>query len=291
MTPPRLFCFGLGYSAEVLARRLGSQGWRVAGTCRSPERQAELGAAGVEAWLFDRSQPLAGAALDGTTHLLSSVPPDRQGDPVLDLCTEAVGHLPGLAWVGYLSTTSVYGDRAGGWVDEASALEPSGERGRRRVAAEAGWLELGRRHGPPVHVFRLAGIYGPGRSPFDKLRAGTAQRIAKPGQVFGRIHVEDIAATLIASMARPDPGGVYNVCDDDPAAPEAVVAYAAELLGVAPPPLVPLVEADLSPIARSFYEDSKRVSNQRIKRELGVNLAYPDYRGGLRSVLAAEGGR
>jgi nucleoside-diphosphate-sugar epimerase len=291
MTPPRLFCFGLGYCAEVLARRLAAQGWRVAGTCRSAERQAELGAAGIEAWLFDRSQPLAEAALDGTTHLLGSVPPDHHGDPVLDLCAEAIGYRRGLGWVGYLSTTSVYGDRAGGWVDEASALEPSGERGRRRVAAEAAWLELGRRHGLPVHVFRLAGIYGPGRSPFDKLRAGTAQRIAKPGQVFGRIHVEDIVATLIASMVRPDPGAVYNVCDDDPAAPEAVVAYAAELLGLAPPPLVPLAEANLSPMARSFYEDNKRVRNERIKRELGVRLAYPDYRRGLRSVLAAEGGR
>jgi nucleoside-diphosphate-sugar epimerase len=291
MTPPRLFCFGLGYSAEVLARRLAGQGWRIAGTCRSEERRAELAAAEIGAWLFDRARPLADAALDGTTHLLSSVPPDDHGDPVLDLCAEAIGRLQGVAWAGYLSTTSVYGDRAGGWVDEASELRPSGQRGRRRAAAEAGWLELGRRHGLPMHVFRLAGIYGPGRSPFGRLRAGSAQRIAKPGQVFGRIHVEDIAATLMASMARPDPGAVYNVCDDDPAAPEAVVAYAAELLGVAPPPLVPLAEADLSPMARSFYEDSKRVSNQRIKRELGVNLAYPDYRGGLRSVLAAEGGR
>ncbi|HKW54409.1 MAG TPA: SDR family NAD(P)-dependent oxidoreductase, partial [Stellaceae bacterium] len=160
-----------------------------------------------------------------------------------------------------------------------------GERGRRRVAAEAQWLALERRHGLPVHVFRLAGIYGPGRNALDTVREGRARRIDKPGQVFSRIHVADIVATLRASMARPDPGAAYNVCDDDPAPPEAVIAHACALLGVAPPPLVPFDMAELTPMARSFYHDNKRVSNRRIKQELGVRLGYPSYRDGLRALL------
>jgi len=201
----------------------------------------------------------------------------------------ALAALPGLAWLGYLSTTGVYGDRAGGWVDEASELRPSGPRGRRRVAAEAGWLGLWRRHGVPVHIFRLAAIYGPGRSPFDALRADTARRIAKPGQVFSRIHVDDLASVLIASIARPRPGAIYNVCDDEPAAPEAVVAHAASLLGLPAPPLMPFEAAGLSPMARRFYDDNKRVSNALIKKELGVRLRYPNYRAGLAAILAAGG--
>ena len=183
-----------------------------------------------------------------------------------------------LSWLGYLSTTGVYGDRGGGWVDETAQLLPTGERGRRRVAAEKGWLDLWQDRGVPVHIFRLAAIYGPGRSAFDALRAGTARRIDKPGQVFSRIHVADLASVLIASMERPRPGAVYNVCDDDPAPPAAVVAYAAELLGIEPPPLVPLDAAGLSPMARSFYDDNKRVANRLLKTELGVTLRYPDYR-------------
>ena len=274
-----LFCFGLGYSAGFLARDLAGEGWRVAGTSRS-------GAAGADRFplhRFARSAPLAdaAAALAGTTHLLISVPPDEAGDPVLAEHAGDIAALGGLIWVGYLSTTGVYGDRGGGWVDESAALAPSGERGRRRVAAEAGWLELHRRHGLPVHVFRLAGIYGPGRSALDTVRQGRAQRIDKPGQVFSRIHVADIVQVLRASIARPDPGAIYNVCDDDPAPPEAVVAYACRLLGLPPPPLVPFAEAELTPMARSFYDDNKRVANRRIKEELGVRLRYPGYRDGL----------
>ena len=273
--------------------------WRSPGGCRPRAGRSPAPAAarrgapswprsGIEAWLFDREQPLADptAALAGSTHLLSSVPPDAAGDPVLDLCGPAIAARRDLAWVGYLSTTGVYGDRDGGWVDETSALTPSGERGRRRVAAESGWL--GSVAALPVHIFRLAGIYGPGRSAFDSLRAGRAQRIDKPGQVFSRIHVEDIARTLRASMAEPNPGAVYNLCDDDPAPPADVIAYAAGLLGVAPPPLIPFAEAKLSEMARSFYDDNKRVRNDRIKRELGVQLAYPDYRAGLAAILKAE---
>ena len=289
---PRLFCFGLGYSALALARHLRRRGWQIAGTCQTPERQADLAGEGIAAALFDRDRPLADpeAALAGTTHLLSSVPPDATGDPVIDRHGDAIAALDGkLAWAGYLSTTGVYGDRAGGWVDEQAELRPSGERGRRRVAAETAWLALWRRHGVPVHLFRLAGIYGPGRSALDTVRRGEAKRVEKSGQVFSRIHVEDIAAILEASMARPNPGAAYNACDDDPAPPQEVVTFACALLGIAPPPLVPLAEAQLSAMARSFYEDNKRVDNARIKRELGVALRYPDYRAGLRALLAGGG--
>jgi nucleoside-diphosphate-sugar epimerase len=222
------------------------------------------------------------------THVLVSVPPDEAGDPVLDTHADDIAALPGLAWLGYLSTTGVYGNRGGDWVDEASELRPSGARGRRRVAAEAGWLDLWRRRGVPVQVFRLAGIYGPGRSPFEALRAGTAKRIERPGQVFSRIHVEDLASVLAASIALPRPGAIYNVCDDAPAEPAAVIAHAADLLGLPAPPLVPFDEAELSPMARSFWTDNKRVSNALIKQELGVALRYPNYRAGLTAILAAR---
>jgi nucleoside-diphosphate-sugar epimerase len=291
VTAGRLFCFGLGYSALTLARGLLAKGWTVAGTCRDAAGRTALARQGIEAHLFDRDRPLGdpAAMLAGTTHLLSSVPPDAVGDPVLALHGDAIARLgQGLVWAGYLSTTGVYGDRAGGWVDENAALRPTGERGRRRCAAEAAWLALRRERGVPVHLFRLAAIYGPGRSALDQVRAGTARRIDKPGQVFSRIHVDDIAAVLEASMARPHPGAAYNICDDAPDAPEAVIAFACALLGVHVPPLVPFAEADLSLMARSFYDDNKRVDNTRIKRELGIRLCYPDYRAGLRALLAAE---
>jgi len=287
MAGRRLFCFGLGYSAQVLARRLLAKGWTVAGTTRNRYKTAALRGQGLEASVFDRDNPLAdfGAALAGVTHILSSVPPDADGDPVIDRHGKDLAALGGLVWVGYLSTTGVYGNRDGGWVDEDSALKPTGERGRRRVAAERAWLDLHARHDLPVHLFRLAGIYGPGRNALIGVRAGTAQRIDKPGQVFSRIHVEDIASVLEASIARPNPGRAYNVCDNDPAPPAAVVAHACELLGMDPPPLLPFDEAKLSPMGRSFYRDNKRVSNQRMREELGVTLTYPDYKAGLKALL------
>jgi NAD-dependent epimerase/dehydratase family protein len=280
---PHLLCFGLGYSARVLAGRVGAEGWRVSGTSREPTVSAEY-----ECRRFDREHPLPPAAFAGVTHILVSVPPDERGDPVLDRHHGDIAALPGLQWLGYLSTTGVYGDRSGGWVDESSKLRPSGERGRRRVEAEGGWLNLWREHGVPVHIFRLAAIYGPGRSPFDALRTGTAKRIDKPRQVFSRIHVEDLASVLLASAARPRPGAIYNVCDDEPAPPAEVVAHAAALLGMPVPPLVPFEEAALSPMAKSFYDDNKRVSNALIKQELGVRLRYPDYRAGLAAILEPE---
>jgi nucleoside-diphosphate-sugar epimerase len=283
--------FGLGYSALVLAARLRAKGWSVAGTCRSEDKQRELAAKGIKTFLFDRGRPLddAAAALAGTTHLLSSVPPDARVDAVIDHHGADIAALPDLRWIGYLSTTGVYGDRGGDWIDENAGLHPSGSRGAARVAAERAWLDL-ERFGHKAHLFRLAGIYGPGRSALDTVRNGTAKRIVKPGQVFSRIHVDDIATVLEASIARPNAGAAYNVCDDEPAPPQDVIAYAAALLGREPPPEIPYAEAApaMSEMARSFYMDSKRVANTRIKTELGVKLAYPDYRTGLKALLAAE---
>ena len=277
----RLFCFGLGFSALALARRLRAEGFAIAGTCRSEKKAASLRDGGIETFVYGPDHPLDPAALAGTTHLLLSIPPDENGDPVARDLGNSLQALP-LQWVGYLSTTGVYGDRGGDWVDEASPLAPSTARGRRRLEAEEQWAALDL----PLHIFRLAGIYGPGRNQLATLRAGTAKRIVKEGQVFSRIHVEDIANVLAASIAHPAPGTAYNVCDSEPAPPQDVVTYAAGLLGMTPPPEVPFEETDLSPMAKSFYAESKRVSNKRIREELGVTLRYPTYREGLKALLA-----
>jgi nucleoside-diphosphate-sugar epimerase len=285
---PRLFCFGLGYTALALAGRLMSEGWQVAGTTRGADRQASFAIQGAEVHLFGRDRPLPNPAamLAGTTHLLTSIPPDEIGDPVLDCHLADLRRCASMEWVGYLGTTGVYGDRGGAWVDESAPVAPTMPRTRRRAAAEDGW----RASGLPVHIFRLAGIYGPGpgRNALDAARAGTARRIVKPGQVFGRVHVDDIVQVLCASIARPNPGAVYNVADDEPAPPQDVIAFACELLGVAPPPAVPYEAAELSPMARSFYADNRRIANARIKDELGVRLRYPTYREGLRAILEEE---
>ena len=283
-----LLSFGHGYSARALAARLLPAGWTVIGTTRSADKAAAIRESGAEALVWPGEDPLP--ALDRASHVLVSAGPDAEGDPVLTRLSDALAaRAERLAWVGYLSTTGVYGDRQGGWVDENSECRPATERGRRRLAAETAWMELHRAHGVPVHIFRLAGIYGPGRGPFAKVREGTARRIVKEGQVFSRIHVEDIAGVLAASIAQPRPGAVYNVCDDDPAPPEDVIAEAARLLGRPVPPAVPFEEAEMTPMAASFYAESKRVSNARIKRELGVRLAHPTYREGLAALLAAGG--
>ena len=280
-----LFCFGLGYVALALARELQGEGWRIAGTTREPDRQATLADEGIQSFVFGRERPLAdpAAALAGTTHLLLSIGPDEVGDPVLDCHLRDLRACQSLQWVGYLSTTGVYGDRGGEWVSEADPVAPTMARTRRRVIAEGHWLASGL----PVHVFRLAGIYGPGpgRNALDAVRRGRARRIVKPGQMFGRIHVDDIVQVLRASMARPNPGAIYNVADDEPAPPQDVVTFACALLGVEPPPEVPFDRAELSPMARSFYMDNRRVCNQRIKQELGVRLRHPSYREGLRALL------
>ena len=284
---PVLLCFGYGYSARALARRLMAEGWAVIGTTRSEEKLESIRATGAEAvpWPPRRCGPL----LDLATHLLVSAPPERGGDPMLMHCAGALSaRAEQFDWIGYLSTVGVYGDRGGDWVDETSECAPATERGQARLAAELDWLGYWHDTGLPAHIFRLAGIYGPGRGPFEKLRQGAARRIVKEGQVFSRIHVEDIATVLQASMARPRPGAIYNVCDDEPAPPEVVIERAAKLLGVPVPPAVPFDEADLSPMARSFYAESKRVSNARIKKQLGVELAYPTYREGLEALIEAE---
>lgn len=273
----RFFLFGLGFSGRVIARRLVEAGWSVAGTSRGGEAID-----GVETFAFDRDHTLPEGALAGVTHVLSSVPPDATGDPVLDVLGAGLARRD-IQWAGYLSTTGIYGDHGGGWVDEDTPPTPNVERSRRRVAAERQWLASCL----PVHLFRLAGIYGPGRSALDAVRAGTAKRIVKPNQVFSRIHVDDIANTILASMARPHPGCAYNVCDDDAAPPQDVIAHACALLGVECPPEMSWEQAKtvLSPMALSFYADSKRVRNDRIKRELGVVLTYPSYREGLAAML------
>jgi nucleoside-diphosphate-sugar epimerase len=282
-----LLCFGFGYSAQRLAHAL-EPGWSITGTSRGGEAPAAPVGANVRCLRFDRDHPLDPAAFAGVTHVLLSVPPDEAGDPVFGRHHDDIAAIPGLAWLGYLSTTGVYGNRDGGWVDESSELRPSGVRGRRRLAAEAAWVDLWRTRNVPVHLFRLAGIYGPGRNPFDALRAGAARRIDKPDHAFSRIHVDDVAQVLMASIARPRPGAVYNVCDDEPIASADVIAHAAALLGLPVPPLMPFDAAELSPMARSFYDDNKRVSNALIKREFGTALRYPNYRDGLAAILAAE---
>ncbi|MGG7566088.1 SDR family oxidoreductase [Rhodovulum sp. DZ06] len=287
--PGTLLSLGHGYTARALSRRLVAQGWRVIGTTRDEGKAAQIRAEGAEAVVFPPED--AAALVRGATHLLVSAGPDRHGaDPARAAMEDAIrAEGGGLQWAGYLSTTAVYGDLDGGWVDENGALNPGTSRGKARVAAEEGWSALAAAAGFPLHIFRLAGIYGPGRGPFAKVREGKARRIVKPGQVFSRIHVEDIATILQASMARPRAGAVYNVCDDLPAPPEDVIEEAARLLGLPIPPAVDFDEAEMTPMARSFYAECKRTSNALLRDELGVALAYPTYREGLRALLAEEG--
>ncbi|MGH1424878.1 MAG: SDR family oxidoreductase [Pseudooceanicola sp.] len=281
-----LLSLGHGYSARALTRLLSHDEWSVHATTRSREKADAMAGNGVTIYVFP-GDDLTGA-LEEATHVLISAGPDGDGDPMLrHLRDEIAARADSLKWVGYLSTTGVYGDHNGGWVDETTPLTPSTRRGQWRVAAESEWQAI---PGLPLHIFRLAGIYGPGRGPFAKVRAGTARRIIKPGQVFSRIHVDDIAQVLAASIARPNPGAIYNLCDDDPAPPQDVIAYAAELLGQPLPEAMDFETADMTPMARSFYAESKRVSNTRIKEELGVRLIYPTYRDGLNALLSDEQG-
>lgn len=282
-----LLIFGHGYSAQALVRRLGD-GWTVIGTTRRSEKAERLRQAGIEAcvWPGEDLRPAIGRA----THILHSIAPGDEGDPVAaEYAIEIARAAPHLSWFGYLSTTGVYGDHGGGWVDEGTPLAPSTGRGRARVLAERLWQAIAAASGLPLHIFRLAGIYGPGRGPFEKVRNGTARRIIRKDQYFSRIHVDDIAEVLSASIARPAAGAIYNVADDDPSPPEDVLAEAARLLDLPLPPEVPFDDAEMTPMARSFYAESKRVRNDRIKVELGVSLRYPDYRLGLRALIGEEG--
>jgi nucleoside-diphosphate-sugar epimerase len=282
----RLFCFGFGYSAEALARRLSARALAVAGTRTSVTGAEPQPGIKLAAFQGDTTSSEVRELLAGTTHMLVSIPPDLEGDVVLRLFRDDLAALPDLAWVGYLSTVGVYGDHQGQWVDENAPTHPRSERSLRRVQAEQAWLEFAKETGKRVEIFRLAGIYGPGRSVIDNLKAGTARRIVKPGQVFNRIHVDDIARVLAAAIDTPIGHNLYNVSDDEPAPPQDVVAYAAELLGLPIPPEIPFDAAGLTGMSASFWAETKRISNARMKADLAVELMYPTYREGLRALAA-----
>lgn len=272
-----LLCFGFGFSAQALAARLDRAQWIVSATSRSADGLREIAAHDARPIRFGDALP------DDATHLLISAPPGEMGDPVLQTYREQLQ----AEWTGYLSTTGVYGDHHGDWVDEETPLTPSTQRGRRRLQAERAWLALDDKQSLGLHIFRLAGIYGPGRNQLLSVRDGSAKRVIKPGQIFSRIHVDDIAGALACSIAKPHPRRAYNVCDDEPCPPQDVIAFAAELLGLPPPPEVPFEQAELSPMARSFYAESKKVSNARLKQELGWRPIFPTYREGLRALLSS----
>lgn len=286
---PRLFCFGFSYTARTLVRHLADNAsghnWQIAATIRDAAERSDLAALGIKAHVFASDE--SRASLAEASHILVSVPPGRSGDPVLEAYSDTLTGLDPI-WLGYLSTTGPYGDCGGAWVDETAPDNPSGDRARRRLDAERLWTGLCEANHLPLHIFRLPGLYGPGRSALDRVRDGTARRIVKEDQVFSRIHIDDLAAILKASMTKPRPGALYNVSDDLPSPPQDVTAFAAELLGATPPPDIPFEEADLTPMARSFYADNKRISNALIKSELGISLKYPTYREGLQAILASH---
>ena len=289
----KFFAFGLGYSASSVARSLAARGAMISGTVRSPDKADALSAAGYRMHVFEgvRDSGVA-AALSESDAVLVSVPPTAVHDPVLAAYRNDLLEAPRLRWIGYLSTIGVYGDQAGGWVDETTPPDPNSARSRRRIEAERAWLDLGADSRVPVQIFRLAGIYGPGRNQLAQLAQGSARRIVKPGQVFNRIHVDDIAQVIEASLARPRAGAIYNVADDEPSPPQDVVAFAAALCGVAPPPEIPFDQAQLSDMSRSFFGDNRRVQNRLLTDELGITLRYPTYREGLTALRnAGEGPR
>ena len=284
-----ILILGLGYSAGFFARAALVRGWEVTGTVRSAEKAAELSREGIRTLVFGGfavSSALAKAVAEADA-VLVSVQPAEDGDPALGPLRAALMAAPNLRWIGYLSTIGVYGDQGGAWIDEAAPPSPTNARTRQRVEIEEAWLQLGRDSGKPVQIFRLSGIYGPGRNAITKLRNGTANRLIKPGQVFNRIHVDDIAGVLMASLAQPRQGVIYNVTDDEPGPPQDVITFAAELTGLEPPPEIPFEQAQLSPMAASFYGESKRVSNALVKREFGYAFRYPTYREALRALAAA----
>lgn len=278
----KLLVFGLGYSAAYISQHLRSAGVGVTATVRTSAKAEELGRLGIIARVFSSSyvDPLIAQDVRSSDAILSSIPPAESGDPVLATFAGTISSASKLRWVGYLSTVGVYGDQLGNWVDETTPTMSGNRRSQLRIATEQAWLALG------AQVFRLSGIYGPGRNQLASLAAGTAKRIVKPGQVFNRIHVADIAAVVAASFLRPRPGGIYNVTDNEPAPPQHVIEFAAKLCGLRPPPEIAFDDAELSPMARSFYLENRRVRNDLIRTELGVTLAYPSYREGLLALRA-----
>ena len=286
-----LLIFGLGYTASHFAARYGERFAAVTGTFRSTAPHEKLpDLPGVARMAYDglAGSPAAEAAIAEATHILTSIAPDDDGDPVLRHFDRALRQAPKLQWIGYLSTVGVYGDAGGAWIDETAPLRPTMARNAIRVDVEKEWLELGRGKDVPVQLFRLAGIYGPGRNAVVNLKRGTARRIVKPGQVFNRIHVEDIAGAVAAGIEKPGAGPAFNVTDNEPAPPQDVVTYAAELLAMAPPAEIAYDEAQMTPMARSFYGENKRVSNRRVREDLGYMLRYPTYREGIRACFDAD---
>ena len=286
----RLFCFGLGYSARHLIA--GASTLEASGTTRDPETASALRREGVDAFAFDpaRPEPAMLRALARAQVLLVSTPPGPDGDPALAHLASDIADAAGLWRIVYLSSVGVYGDSAGGWVEETSRPAPTSARTQARLAAEEAWRAFGRARGLPIDALRLAGIYGPGRNVLVKLRAGEARRIIKPGQMFNRIHVDDIAEIARRIIEKGGPGETWNVADEEPAAPQDVVAYAAARLGMAPPPDEPFAAAALSPMARSFYDDNRRVGVDKLRRELGYRWLYPNYRKGLDALVASGEG-
>ncbi len=273
-----LLIFGAGFSARQSAIAASDQFDRIAGTTRTPGKFEYLREAGIDPVQFAGmpTSELSGE-IAGATHLLVSIAPEDDGDPVLSAFETLIASSPSLQWICYLSTVGVYGDHQGGWVDEQSACRPVSKRSLERLAAEDAWTALAQAAGKKLAILRLSGIYGPGRNAFVNIENGTSRRLVKPGQVFNRIHRDDIA-TAFALAARQQAQGVFNITDDEPAPPQDVVTYAHALMGVAPPPETDFATAQLSPMARSFYGENKRVSNARSKQELGLEYAYPDYR-------------
>lgn len=282
-----LLCLGLGYTARALAARLDQRDWQIAGSSVDEEGAGRIAALGYTGLIFDGARPSkqVSNALASATHLLVSAPPAETGDPVLACHGAEIARAQRLAWIGYLSTVGVYGDRQGAWVDEDTEPHPTSGRSRRRLEAEVAWRDLASKTGKRLQIFRLAGIYGPARSALDAVRAGKARRIIKAGQVFNRIHVDDIVSVLVAAMTGRGCRALYNVADDEPAPPQDVTAFAAQLLGMPTPPAIAFADAGLGPMAASFYSESKRVSNARIKEDLGISLAFPTYREGLAALV------
>jgi nucleoside-diphosphate-sugar epimerase len=287
----KLFCFGLGFTGSALVREVRSRGWATSGTCRENSQKDVWSESGVQSYCFDGEE--ASVALENAvreaSHILVTIPPQNDaGDVVLKHFKKILTESSQLRWLGYLSTTGVYGNRDGDWVDEDSELKPGFDHQRRRTEAEEQWRDLYQKLQVPVHIFRLAGIYGPGRNLLQRVQQGSAKRIGQPGLVFNRIHVEDVVQVLSASMDHPSPGAIYNVSDDVPSSPAEAVAFACELLHVEVPPLIALEDAELSKMGRGFYLTNKKVRNHKIKEELGIQLRYPDYKAGLRALLETE---
>ncbi len=291
MSDSRLFCFGLGFSGLAVARKLMVGGWPVGGTCRGSDKANALREEGVDARVFTGGRPMEGAqaALSGTTQLLVSIAPGKQGDPALLHHEDDFAMLAGsLQRIIYFSTTAVYGDHGGKWIDEDTPVNPQSQRAGRRVKAEEAWSSFAARLSVPLDILRLSGIYGQGRNQIEKLSAGKARRIVKPGHVFNRIHVDDIARVVEALMKANVPGAIYNLADDEPAPPQDVVLYAAGLAGIEPPAEESFDDAEMTEMARSFYGESKRVANARVKQQLAIQLNFPTYREGLSAITALE---